>query len=396
MGLEVVLWRAIAVYRAASLVYAAGLIAMNSGGYAHPLGGWAVLAVMTLWTLFATFAFADPRRRGWPLLLADLAVAAGCLLATAWVETAANIAEGRQTLPVSWVASVVLSWALAGGGKRAGIAAALVLSFASLLVHPLAGTWSTAGARTFNGMALLFLTGLVVGYVVKLALHAEARLARAVEMEAATRERERLARRIHDSVLQVLAMVRRRGVEMGGEAAELGRLAGEQEAALRALIGSAAPPPSGSLSGSGARGPVPEASGELDLRALLNGYASAAVTVSAPATPVTLPAGAAREVEAAVAAALDNVRRHCPDGTRAWILLEDDGAGNVTVSVRDDGPGIPDGRLADAAADGRLGVAQSIRGRVRDLGGTVSITSTPGQGTEVEVTVPAGRTPGGA
>jgi hypothetical protein len=45
------------------------------------------------------------------------------------------------------------------------------------------------------------------------------------------------ARDIHDSVLQVLAMVQRRGAEAGGAAAELGRLAGQQEAALRSLIG---------------------------------------------------------------------------------------------------------------------------------------------------------------
>ena len=39
-------------------------------------------------------------------------------------------------------------------------------------------------------------------------------------------------------------------------------------------------------------------------------------------------------------------------------------------------------------AQGRLGVAQSIRGRIADLGGTVRINSAPGQGTEVELAVP--------
>jgi hypothetical protein len=41
-----------------------------------------------------------------------------------------------------------------------------------------------------------------------------------------------------------------------------------------------------------------------------------------------------------------------------------------------------------AAAQGRLGVTQSIRGRVTDLGGTVRIMSSPDAGTEIELTVP--------
>ena len=53
----------------------------------------------------------------------------------------------------------------------------------------------------------------------------------------------------------------------------------------------------------------------------------------------------------------------------------------MTVTVRDDGPGIPAGRLEQAAAQGRLGVAQSIRGRVTDLGGQVTIITGPGEGT---------------
>ncbi|MEV1206104.1 ATP-binding protein, partial [Microbispora rosea] len=84
--------------------------------------------------------------------------------------------------------------------------------------------------------------------------------------------------------------------------------------------------------------------------------------------------------------ALDNVARHCPEGTRAWILAEEDG-GAVVVTVRDDGPGIPEGRLEQAAREGRMGVVRSIRGRVADLGGTVAITSSR-TGTEIELSVP--------
>jgi signal transduction histidine kinase len=72
------------------------------------------------------------------------------------------------------------------------------------------------------------------------------------------------------------------------------------------------------------------------------------------------------------------------------VLVEDTGD-EVVVTVRDDGPGIPDGRLAEAVAAGRLGVAQSIRGRIGDLGGTVAVVSAAGEGTEVELHVPRQR-----
>jgi signal transduction histidine kinase len=57
------------------------------------------------------------------------------------------------------------------------------------------------------------------------------------------------------------------------------------------------------------------------------------------------------------------------------------------VTIRDDGPGIPDGRLAAAAAAGRLGVSHSICGRLRELGGSAAIRSSA-EGTEVELRLP--------
>jgi signal transduction histidine kinase len=209
---------------------------------------------------------------------------------------------------------------------------------------------------------------------VRLAEVSQERLQRAIEIEAATRERERLARDIHDSVLQVLALVKRRGAGLDGEAGELARLAGEQEAALRSLV-------------AGRTAEVLDDRAELDLMALLEPYASETVTVAGPADAVRLPTAVARELAAAVGAALDNVAAHCEPGTKVYMLVEDE-PGEVVVTVRDDGCGIAPDRLAQAAAQGRLGVAQSIRGRVADLGGTVAIVSAPGQGTEVEMTVP--------
>jgi signal transduction histidine kinase len=67
--------------------------------------------------------------------------------------------------------------------------------------------------------------------------------------------------------------------------------------------------------------------------------------------------------------------------------LEDLGD-SVAVSIRDDGVGIPPGRLAEAARQGRLGVSKSIVGRLASLGGTAQLRTDIGEGTEWELCVP--------
>ena len=100
-----------------------------------------------------------------------------------------------------------------------------------------------------------------------------------------------------------------------------------------------------------------------------------------------LPAGVVDGLVAVVRAALGNVEVHVGPEAPAWVLLEDLGTG-VEISVRDEGPGIPDGLLAAADADGRIGVARSMRGRVRELGGTITCDTGPDRGTEWIIKVP--------
>lgn len=366
MGFETVVWRALAGFRALGLVYAVVVYLRRYDEYAHPAAGWVVLALMAVWTVVVGGLYGRPSGRGWPVLAVDLAIACLAVVGTRALDDPARIAAGAQTLPVTWAAAPVLAFAIKGGWP-AGVGAAAAVGAADV-AHRGALT-----VPTMNNIVLLLLAGAVVGWTVSLARRGESALARALAVEAASRERERLSRDIHDSVLQVLALVGRRGQQAGGEAAEIGRLAAEQELALRALVGS--PRTDG-------------ATGVVDLRGLLSAYASSTVTVSTPATPVVLTAHRAREIAAAVGAALANVAAHAGPAARTWVLLEHDGH-EVVASVRDDGCGFDAGvRLAEARAEGRLGVASSIEGRVRDLGGTMTVESAPGAGTEVELRVP--------
>ncbi|MEV7977682.1 DUF5931 domain-containing protein [Streptomyces sp. NPDC086519] len=385
MSVEQPMWRALTGYRVLTLPYAIGLFASAYHEYDRAGVAIAYYAVLTVWTLATLPRVQSAAACTKRFLAVDLALALTGIVLTPWVVTQAHLDRGGPTLPSIWTAGSVLAYALKGGWRWAAFASTPVAA-ANLVErgHP--------ARDTVHNVVLVWVASIAIGYVVEVARASERTLARALEIEAATRERERLARDIHDGVLQVLAMVQRRGAVLGGEAGELGRLAGEQEVALRTLVSGGLVPPS-RVSEDEAQGAVvrlveePDDSGPVDLRTLLAPYAGSRVSLAEPGAPVELRPAAARELAAAVGAALDNVRRHAGDGARAWILVEDE-PGEVVVTVRDDGPGIPEGRLAQAEGEGRLGVAQSIRGRLRDLGGSAELFSTPGQGTEVELTVP--------
>lgn len=366
MGIQTQLRRAVAMFRFAALGYPVLLGALSFDALVHPVWAAVLVAALAGWTGAVSYRYT---RRGYEprVLYADLAVTALAVAASAWALEVAD-----RSVPISlgpWLAGAVLVWGAAWGRRSGAVSGAVIAVFGMIFRGGIS-------ENTVNEVALLVLTGFTFGHLVRLGVEAEERTRRATERSAAARERERLARGIHDSVLQVLALVQRRGNQIGGEAAELGRLAGRQEEALRALIVSES-----------YRHPL---DGRRDLRELVGRHAGAAVTIAAPATPVPLPTATAVEVAAAVASAIDNVREHCPAGTRVWLLLEDDGEA-VMVSVRDDGPGMAPGRLAEAAAEGRLGVAQSIQGRMRELGGTATVVSAPGKGTEIEMRLPRGR-----
>jgi signal transduction histidine kinase len=173
-------------------------------------------------------------------------------------------------------------------------------------------------------------------------------------------------------------MVQRRAPDLGPDGADLGRLAGEQETALRALIRQ--------------QDTVEGTRGVVDLVGTLSALERRrGVSVATPSDGVPVDGRTAEALVAAVSACLDNVVAHVGPDASAWVLLEAS-ADQVQVTVRDEGPGFPLGRLEEAVGQGRLGVASSIRGRVAEVGGTATVSS-GSFGTVWELSVPRAPAP---
>src|SRR5918997_1311747 len=358
------LWRGVVVLRIVTAAFAIAAIIVHHDGYARPNLGWAVLVGIAIWTILTCLAYSYDVTRRILVIGLDLLVTLALMGSSVLVLSPEQLGEATQRTPLLttvWACGPVVAAAV-HAGWIAGTLFGAAVSIADIWVR---GFFSTDLARD---TILLVGTGFVLGLVATAARRATEQLRSRSRAEAATAERERLARSVHDSVVQVLARVRAQGSHLDGEAGELARLAGEQEIALRCLF-HAAPP---------------GRTGERDLEAALQQLASSRVEVSAPATAVPLPACDVDELVAAVHEALANTARHGGPQARSWVLVEDLGE-EVVVTVRDDGPGVEDGQLADAEADGRMGVSRSIRGRVADLGGTLTLQTAPGQGTEWEV-----------
>ena len=352
----------LAVLRIVLLVHAVVLNVYRRDNFVHPVGGAVCLTLMAVWTFVAIWAYDDRRRRGPLLLVVDLTVAVAAILVSPVLK-----GDGLSaTVPAFWVMGALLAWAIHWrwlGGLVAGVS----LTVADLWIR------NHVSQANYGNAFLLLIGGPIVGFMVESLQRMAAERDRAQRDAAAAAERARLARAVHDGVLQVLGLVQRRGHELGGDAAELGRLAGEQEVALRTLIRE---------QDQVAAGPA----GRTDLATALVHLGSRPGVDVVTAGSAELPAEAAAELVAVVGACLDNVHRHVGPDARAWVLLEG-WPDRVEISVRDEGPGIPEGRLEAAAADGRLGVSQSIRGRIEDLGGTARLSTGP-DGTEWEFLVP--------
>nr|WP_228768792.1 DUF5931 domain-containing protein [Mycolicibacterium malmesburyense]CRL71990.1 histidine kinase [Mycolicibacterium malmesburyense] len=362
------LWRAAQVFRLLSCLYALGFQVSVNPDLDRPGLTWALFAVLIAWSALCAIAYLQGfgRRPAW--VLAEIAVVVALILSTEVVASSQWAVDNQSWPTTLWATNATISAAIVAG-PIAGMFAGVAVMVASTVVKGFINydVWRNAT------IVIELAVGLAVGMAAQTARRAHAELEQAARLAAAHQERERLSREVHDGAIQVLALVSRRGREIGGETAELADLAGQQERALRRLVSSGES--------------EPRVGAMTDVGALLRQRASDRVSVSLPADPVLLDAVVATELSAAVVNALDNVTAHAGPDAHAYVLLEDLGD-TITVSIRDNGTGIPEGRLEEAEREGRIGISKSIVGRMNWLGGSAKLSTGPESGTEWELTLP--------
>ncbi|KJQ53990.1 ATP-binding protein [Microbacterium sp. SA39] len=341
---------------------------------------------------------------------------AGILL-YAWCWAFTPWAEGEGTpsrrVPVAWLLLapafvgilVVLFWRGGGDGLSRTIPsdAAAVVVFGTVAAATGAGLWATLIDRTDTSrgprhtmavrilsaalLALLFgllLTRPVGSTGVALVLIPLAGILAVLlstliprwqelagERVRRIREEQRseMAAHLHDSVLQTLALIQNRA----GASSEAARLARAQERELRAWLYDG------------------DAPADSDLATDLRDYAGG-LELDYPVRIEVVSAGlsterASGELAAAAREAMLNATRHAAGEISVYI---EGSATDVDVFVRDRGDGF---RLDDVPSD-RLGVRESIIGRMRRAGGTGTVRSDE-KGTEVHLrlsTVPRAAT----
>jgi signal transduction histidine kinase len=364
------LWRAAQVFRLLSCLYALGFQIAVNPDLDRPVTGWVLFGVLIAWSAACAVAYLQGfgRRTAW--VVAELVVVVALMSSTALVASDQWMADNQSWPTTLWATNVTISAAIQLGpigGMGAGVI--VMLASAALKDHV------TINLGRNATIVIELAVGLAVGMAAQTARRAHAELQQATRLAAVLEERERLSREVHDGAIQVLALVSRRGREIGGPTAELAELAGEQERALRRLVSAGSAPVS--------------VGAAVDLVPMLRSRASDRVSMSLPATPVMLDSTVAAELDSAVANALANVAAHAGADVHAFVLLEDL-EDSVVVSIRDDGVGIPAGRLGQAAAEGRIGISKSIVGRMKWLGGSAKLSTGPETGTEWELTVPRG------
>ncbi|MGW5866006.1 PspC domain-containing protein [Streptomyces sp. NPDC055239] len=188
-------------------------------------------------------------------------------------------------------------------------------------------------------------------------------------MRIRAQERAEVAAHVHDSVLHTLTLIQRNAEN----ASEVRRLARAQERDLRQWLYK----PEGTGKDEADEPDTLAEAVRRDAAEVEDKHGVPIEVVIVGDCPLddrlTAQTQAARE-------AMVNAAKYGGDGGAVQVFAEVDGQ-TVFVSVRDRGPGFD----LDSVPDDRMGVRESIIGRMQRNGGTARLRAVPGGGTEVEL-----------
>jgi signal transduction histidine kinase len=349
----------VAVFRVAAWGWAAIVAVASVGLMRHPMWGFALIALAGA----VTFAQLSPGR--WRRLAAGVEplVAMLLLAGDGWVYRA-----GRpQSLAGVWpLASLLALGARRGAVPAVGLGAVMGTARAigaGVLSNGLPRSWPGSTVLSVLSSTVLFcLGGWAAAYVT-------ARVRAAEDAAAFARARERVARDLHDGMLQTLAAVQRRSSDSA-----LVRLARAQEADVRAYLYADADADERASSTEGTvRAAVQDVTSRFGMRIEI---------ALVPPLPESLDADVADVVRGVVVESLANTAKH--SGTDRATIYGEVVDRALVLSVHDQGRGF------DPETTHQRGLARSVRERVEAIGGTLEIVSQPGEGTDVRVTLPLG------
>lgn len=359
--------RALVVARWLTLVWMVGVVVVSSERDAieHPLAAWSCIvavAAVSAWST-VTVRTRPAALLGTSFLIVEATLAIGLSIVDGWVFENGHVFEVSQSLATQYPLIAVVSIGLARGPLVAG-AVGLLVGPAEWLGAVLNNfdQWSTRHVISIIATSLFYCAaGVVFGW--------QAGLLREAELDIADRRaRDDVARVLHDTVLQTLALVERRTAESDPE---LARSAREADRELRRFL----------FGGAGHTEHTLEQRVRTAVDRAVRHHDSTHVAISVGVldNDPHAPIDAQEAIAAAVGEAVANALEHAGAG-RVVVFVDVDDDGTIFASVRDDGTGFE----VDALRGGH-GLAESIVGRVRDVGGRSEIVSSPGSGTEVRL-----------
>jgi signal transduction histidine kinase len=281
---------------------------------------------------------------------------------------------------VSSVAPVLV----VGPRRQVLLAAAFGLTLACVALVTVSANGSVLPiALTVCGWAALSLGGWWIAESVPRVLHRIAAIGRAHQAERHASEleaqRRQGARLLHDTVLATLTLLAHSGV--GVSPAALRQQSADDARLLRLLRLGGLPTPS--RSGVYTLEPATSSMLGSTLESVKQRFGRMGLDVDWHGSgQVLLPSDVLDSFLLALGECLENVRRHS-GVTRADVTISDDDT-TVRAMVTDAGRGFD----ISAVGTERLGFAESVVARLRDVGGTARLFSSPGSGTTVVLEVP--------